>query len=81
MPVTPEDVEAEHHAALESLSKEQRWALSRVQRAYQESHFNHRKIVENLEKIFADEASRRNAAEALHNAVQQGAPHGPEPTD
>jgi hypothetical protein len=33
MPITPEDVEAEHHAALESLSKEQRWALSRVQRA------------------------------------------------
>ena len=63
MPVTSSDIEAEHHEALESLSKEQRWALSRVQRAYQESHFNHRKIAENLEKIFEDEARRRNEAE------------------
>ncbi len=65
MPVTPEDVEAEHHDALDSLTKEQRWALYRVQRAYQESHFNHRKIGENLEKIFEDEARRRNEAESL----------------
>lgn len=74
MPVTPEDVEAEHRRALESLTKEQRWALSRVQRAYQESHFNHRKMVENLEKIFADEARRRNDAEAQHRL-------GGDPTD
>ena len=64
MPVTSRDIEAEHHEALESLTKEQRWALSRVQRAYQESHFNHRKIIENLEKIFEDEARRRNEADA-----------------
>lgn len=66
MPITPEEIEDEHHKALDSLSKEQRWALSRVQRAYQESHFNHRKIAENLEKIFEDEAERRNAAEQAH---------------
>ena len=77
MPITPEDVEAEHHEALESLSKEQRWALSRVQRAYQESHFNHRRMGENLEKIFADEARRRNEAEAQHEAARLGS----EPTD
>jgi hypothetical protein len=64
MPVTSRDIEVEHHEALESLTKEQRWALYRVQRAYQESHFNHRKMVENLEKIFEDEAKRRNEAEA-----------------
>ncbi len=64
MPVTAADIEAEHHKALDSLSKEQRWALYRVQRAYQESHFNHRKIVENLEKIFEAEAQRRNEADS-----------------
>ena len=64
MPVTPADVEAEHRQALETLTKEQRWALYRVQRAYQESHFNHHRIGENLEKIFEDEARRRNEAEA-----------------
>ncbi|OYX31915.1 MAG: hypothetical protein B7Y99_09275 [Caulobacterales bacterium 32-69-10] len=58
MPVTPQDVEAEHREALESLTREQRWALSRVQRAYQESHFNHKKMAENLDKIFEDEARR-----------------------
>ena len=63
MPVTAADVETEHHDALESLTKEQRWALYRVQRAYQESHFNHRKIGENLQKIFEAEAVRRNQAE------------------
>ena len=64
MPVTPAEVEADHHEALDSLTKEQRWALYRVQRAYQESHFNHRKIGENLEKIFEAEAARRNEAES-----------------
>jgi hypothetical protein len=70
MPVTPADIESEHHEALESLTREQRWALYRVQRAYQESHFNHRKIGENLEKIFEDEARRRNEAESLHQMDQ-----------
>ena len=63
MPVTPADIEAEHQKALDSLTKEQRWALYRVQRAYQESHFNHHRIGENLEKIFESEAARRNEAE------------------
>jgi hypothetical protein len=81
MPVTPEDVETEHHEALESLTKEQRWALYRVQRAYQESHFNHRKIGENLEKIFDDEARRRNEAEAQHRGGLTVPERGSEPTD
>lgn len=79
MPVTPEDVEAEHHKALDSLTREQRWALYRVQRAYQESHFNHRKIGENLGKIFADEARRRN--EAAGQPAEGGVNRPPEPTD
>jgi hypothetical protein len=65
MPITPEDIEDEHRQALDSLSKEQRWALHRVQRASQESHFNHKKMAENLDRIFEDEARRRNEAESL----------------
>jgi hypothetical protein len=65
MPVTAADIEAEHHAALESLTREQRWALYRMQRAFQESNFNHRKIAENLVRIFEDEAKKRNEAAAL----------------
>ena len=68
MPYTAADIEAEHDRALEHLSKEQRWALYRVQRAYQESHFNHRKTSENLAHLFEDEAKRRNEAEVLHGA-------------
>ena len=73
MPITPEEIEEEHRQALESLSKEQRWALHRVQRAYQESHFNHRKMAENLDRIFEDEAQRRNEAES-HRHTDAGAP-------
>jgi hypothetical protein len=73
MPVTPADIEAEHHEALDSLTKEQRWALYRVQRAYQESHFNHRKMQENLDKIFEDEARRRNEAEARKTDLEHDA--------
>jgi hypothetical protein len=73
MPVTPTDIEAEHHEALDSLTKEQRWALYRVQRAYQESHFNHRKMQENLDKIFEDEARRRNEAEARKTDLEHDA--------
>ena len=36
MPMTPQEIEEEHRRALESLTKEQRWALYRVQRAYQD---------------------------------------------
>jgi hypothetical protein len=81
MPITAEDVEAEHKLALDSLTREQRWALSRVQRAYQESHFNHKKMGENLEKIFEDEARKRNAAEALHRGDVDAAQRGHAPTD
>lgn len=63
MPITPEEIAAEHHQALDSLTKEQRWALYRLQRAHQESHFNHRKMADNLDRIFEDEAQRRNEAE------------------
>ena len=63
MPVTPEDVEAEHTTAIQSLTKEQHRALSRMQRAYQLSHFNHHKLIENLQEIFRSEARARTEAE------------------
>ena len=71
MTITPEDIEAEHTRALESLTKEQRWALHRVQQAYQEAHFNHRRICDNLERIFEDEARRRNEAESARNPQKE----------
>ena len=73
MPVTAEDIEAEHDKALAELTREQHWALSRIQRAYQESHFNHRRISENLSRIFEAEAKARNDAEAVRQAGRSGA--------
>ncbi len=59
--ITAYDIEREHRAALDSLTFEQTQALARVQRAVQISHFNHHRLVENLQKIFQEEAERRNA--------------------
>jgi hypothetical protein len=73
MPITAEEIEDEHRQALDSLTREQRWALDRVQRAYQESHFNHRKMAENLDRIFEDEARRRNEAEAKRQLADAAA--------
>ncbi|MHB8286299.1 MAG: hypothetical protein ACYDD1_16720 [Caulobacteraceae bacterium] len=61
MSITPEAIEAEHREAVESLTRDQQRALSRVQRASQMAHFNHRRIVENLQQVFEEEAQRRNA--------------------
>lgn len=72
MPVTAEDIEAEHEKALAELTREQHWALSRIQRAYQESHFNHRRISENLGRIFEAEARARNEAEAVRRDERGG---------
>lgn len=60
--ISPKDIEAEHQEALATLTREQRWALSRLQRATQASQFNHKKIADNLDRIFEDEAVRRNEA-------------------
>ncbi len=79
MPISPEEIEDEHHQALDSLTKEQRWALYRVQRAYQESHFNHKKMAENLDRIFEDEALRRNEAEAKRTPAEPEDPEPPPP--
>lgn len=64
MPITPDTIEAEHRAAVESLTRDQQRALSRVQRASQMAHFNHRRILENLQQVFEEEAQIRNAADS-----------------
>ncbi len=64
MPTTGDDIEAEHKAAIDSLTREQHHALSRLQRATQLSHFNHHRIVENLQHLFDEEADARNGAGA-----------------
>ncbi len=59
MTVTPEQVEAEHKAALASLTEAQRRAIQRLQQAKQRAHFNGRFPDENLKLIFTAEAESR----------------------
>ncbi|WP_158912896.1 hypothetical protein [Caulobacter sp. S45] len=56
MTVTPEQIEAEHHEALASLSDSQRRAIVRLQQAKQRTAFNGRLTNENLQVIFQAEA-------------------------
>ena len=62
MTITPEDIEAEHQAALASLTPEQRRALERLASARQRTNFNGRFPRENLKAIFAAEAEARSQA-------------------
>lgn len=64
MTVTPEEIEAEHKAAMASLTEGQRRALQRLQQAKQRAHFNGRFPNENLQLIFEAEAERRMTAAA-----------------
>jgi hypothetical protein len=56
MAVTPEQIEAEHNAALASLTDSQRRAIQRMQQAKQHAVFNGKKPTENLQAIFEAEA-------------------------
>lgn len=57
--ITPEDIEAEHNAALASLTFEQRRALDRMASARQRTNFNGRLPRDNLRAIFEAEATAR----------------------
>ena len=59
MTVTAQQVEAEHKAALASLTEAQRRAIQRMQKAKQRAHFNGRFLDENLQMVFAAEAETR----------------------
>ena len=57
--ITPEEIEAEHKAAMASLTVEQRRALDRLASARQRTNFNGRMPQENLRTIFEAEAEAR----------------------
>lgn len=62
--VTAAEIEAEHNAALATLTPEQRRALHRLANARQRTNFNGRFPQENLRAIFAAEAEARCRGEA-----------------
>ena len=62
--VTAADIEAEHRAALASLTADQRRALDRLASARQRTNFNGRFPQENLQAIFAAEAEARSVRAA-----------------
>jgi len=64
MTITPEHIEAEHKAALASLTEAQRRAIQRLQQAKQRAHFNGRFPDENLKLIFEAEAETRMRRQA-----------------
>ncbi len=63
--VTAADIEAEHRAALATLTPEQRRALDRLANARQRTNFNGRFPQENLQAIFNAEAQARTRAATL----------------
>jgi len=64
MNVTADQVEAEHNAALASLTDVQRRAIHRMQQAKQQSHFNNRFPTDNLKAMFEAEAAVRSEQRA-----------------
>lgn len=62
--VTAADIEAEHRAALATLTPDQRRALDRLANARQRTNFNGRFPQENLQAIFTAEAEARTRAAA-----------------
>jgi hypothetical protein len=65
MTITANDIRAEHEAAVATLTREQRRALSRLEEARRRQPFNNRSTCENLACIFEAEAMRRNMAVGL----------------
>jgi hypothetical protein len=64
MTITSEHIEAEHKAALASLTEAQRRAIQRLQEAKRLGPFNGRYPEENLQKIFQTEAETRMRRQA-----------------
>lgn len=61
MTVTPEEIEAEHNAAMASLTPAQLRAIARLRNAKQATHFNGGHQNEALRAIFVREAQARAA--------------------
>jgi hypothetical protein len=75
MPVSKDDIRAEHEAALHALTDAQRAAFKRINRSFLESRFNNRAAKEMMDGIFEAEADQRNRDEAA------GAKPGDTPPD
>lgn len=75
MPVSKDDIRAEHEAALHDLTDAQRIAFKRINRAFLESRFNNHAAKDMLDGIFEAEANERNHDE---NAAKspQASPEG-----
>ncbi len=63
MPVSKDDIRAEHEAALNDLTDAQRDAFKRINRAFLESRFNNHAAKEMMDGIFDAEAHQRNSDE------------------
>ena len=63
--ITAADIEAEHRAALATLTSDQRRALDRLANARQRTNFNGRFPQENLQAIFTAEAQARTGAATI----------------
>ena len=61
MPMTKEDVRAEHIRALASLDEDQVRALKRISRAFREARFANNSVKEVMELVFEEEANERSA--------------------
>ena len=57
--ILPADIEAEHTAAMQSLTREQQWAIWRMQQAKQLTHFKGGDLAVNLQRVIAAEAEKR----------------------
>jgi hypothetical protein len=63
MPLSKDDIRAEHEAALHDLTDAQRAAFKRINRAFLESRFNNHAAKDMMDGIFEAEAGERNRAE------------------
>ncbi len=73
MSITPEDIEAEHVAALASLTPAQHRALARLRNAKQATHFCGGTNAEALRAIFTREAAQRSEQLAGAHARRRAA--------
>ena len=76
MPVSKDDIRAEHEAALHDLTDAQRAAFKRINRSFLESRFNNRSAKEMMDGIFEAEAEERNRDENVAAKLADTPPNG-----
>ena len=75
MPVSKDDIRAEHEAALHDLTDAQRAAFKRINRSFLESRFNNRSAKEMMDGIFEAEAEERNRDEDVAAKLAETPPN------